>query len=122
MFLTLLTLIAIYLIDSTLRNAFDSQCNNKDIYQKDSRREQHAKEMLWNDHANFCTVPLKSETHDTTSHTGIEPPLRSLGLSSCLDKTTGLFQSMYYVPTFPIGIEPLNLSSLSNNTNGFSQN
>jgi hypothetical protein len=108
MFLLLLTLIAIFLIDSTLGKAFDSQCNNKDIFRNDSRGKQPAKEMLRNDHANFCTIPLKSETHDTT---GIEPPLRSLGLSSFSDKTTGLFQSMDYVPTFPTGIEPLSLSS-----------
>jgi hypothetical protein len=29
----LLTLIAIFLIDSTLGKAFDSQCNNKDIFE-----------------------------------------------------------------------------------------
>jgi hypothetical protein len=67
-------------------------------------------------------IPLKSETNDTTSHTGIEPLHRSLGLSSFLDKTTGLFQSMDYVPMFSTGIEPLSLSSSSNKTNGLSQN
>ncbi len=115
-------LVTTFLIDSTFRNAFDSQCNNKDIYQKDSREKQRGKEMLWNNHANFCTIPLKSETHDTMSHTGIKPPLRSLGLSSFSDKTTGLFLSMDYVPTFPTGIEPLSLSSSSNETYGLSQN
>jgi hypothetical protein len=118
----LLTLIAIFLIDSTLGKAFDSQRNNKDIFRNNSRGKQRAKEMLQNNHANFCTIPLKSETHDTTSHTGIKPPLRSLGLSGFSDKTTGLFQSMDYVPTFPTGIEPLSLSSSSNKTNGLSQN
>jgi hypothetical protein len=98
--------------------AFDSQRNNKDIFRNDSRGKERAKEMLWNDHANFCTIPLKSETNDTTSHTGIEP----LSLSSFSDKTTGLFQSMDYVPTFPTGIEPLSLSSSLNETNGLSQN
>jgi hypothetical protein len=63
-------------------------------------------------------IPLKSETNDTTFPTGIEP----LSLSSFLDKTTGLFQSIDYVPTFPTGIEPLSLSSSSNKTNGLSQN
>ncbi len=121
MFLTLLTLIAIFLIDSTLGKAFNSQCNNKDIFQNDLRGKQRAKEMLRNNHANFYTIPLKSETHDTMSHTEIEPPLRSLGLSSFLDKTTGLFQSMDYVPMFPTGIEPLSLSSSSNETNELSQ-
>jgi hypothetical protein len=33
MFLTLLTLIAIFLIDSTLGKAFDSQRNNKEIFE-----------------------------------------------------------------------------------------
>ncbi len=102
MFLTLLTLIATFLIDSTLGKAFDSQCNNKDIFQNDSKGKQCAKEMLWKDHANFCTIPLKSETNDTTSHTRIEP----LSLFSCSDKTTGLFQSMDYVPTFPTAQRP----------------
>ncbi len=110
----LLTLIAIFLIDSTVGKAFDSQRNNKDIFWNNSRGKQRAKEMLWNNHANFCTIPLKSEIHDTMYHTGIKPPLRSLGLSSFLDKTTGLFQSMDYVPTFPAGIEPLSLSSSLN--------
>jgi hypothetical protein len=117
MFLTLLTLIAIFFIDSTLGKAFDSQCNNKDIFQNDSRGKQCAKEMLRSDHANFCTFPLKSETNDTMSHTGIEP----LSLSDFLDKTTGLFQSMDYVPTLPTGIEPLSLSNSSNKTNGLFQ-
>jgi hypothetical protein len=122
MLLTLLTLIVIFLIDSTLGKASNPQCNNKDIFRNDSRGKQCAKEMLWKDHANFCTIPLKSETHDTTYHTGIKPPLRSLGLSSFLDKTTELFQSMDYVPTFSTGIEPLSLSISSNKTNGLSQN
>ncbi len=80
------------------------------------------KDMLWSNHANFCTIPLKSETNNTTSHTGIEPLLRSLGLSSFVDNTTGLFQSMDYVPTFSTGIKPLSLSSSSNKTNGLSKN
>jgi hypothetical protein len=63
MFLTLLTLITIFLIDSTLGKACDSQCNNKGIFQIDSRGEQCAKEMLRNNHANFCTIPLKTETN-----------------------------------------------------------
>jgi hypothetical protein len=108
--------------DSVLEKAFNSQCNIEDIFQKDLRGKQRAKEMLWNDHANFCAIPLKSETHDTTPHTGIEHPLRSLGLSRFSDKTTGLFQSMDYVPTFPTGIEPLSLSNSSNETNGLPQN
>jgi hypothetical protein len=69
MFLTLLTLIAIFLIDGTLGKAFDSQRNNKDIFQNDSRGKQCAKELLWNNHATFCTIPLKSETNDGPAST-----------------------------------------------------
>jgi hypothetical protein len=69
MFLTLLLLIAIFLIDGTLGKAFDSQCNNKDIFQNDSRGKQCAKEMLWNNHATFCMIPLKSETNDGPAST-----------------------------------------------------
>ncbi len=69
MFLTLLTLIAIFLTDGTLGKAFDSQHNNKDIFQNDSRWKQHAKEMLRNNHANFCTIPLKSEINDSPAST-----------------------------------------------------
>jgi hypothetical protein len=64
MFLTLLTLITIFLIDGTLGKAFNSQCNNKDIFRIDSRGKQCAKEMLWSDQANFYTNSLKSETND----------------------------------------------------------
>jgi hypothetical protein len=106
-----------FLIDGTFGKAFNSQCNNKDIFQYNSRGKQCAKEMLRSNHANFCTIPLKSEINKTMSHTGIEP----LSLSSFLDKTTGLVQSMDYVRTFPSGIEPLSLSSSSNKTNGLIQ-
>jgi hypothetical protein len=60
-------LITIFLIDSTLGKAFDSQSNNKDIFQKDSRGMQCAKEMLWSHQANFYTNPLKSETNDSST-------------------------------------------------------
>ncbi len=65
----LLTLIAIFLVDGTLRKAFDSQCNNKDIFQSDSRGKPCAKEMLRNNHATFFTIPLKSETNDGPAST-----------------------------------------------------
>jgi hypothetical protein len=55
------------------------------------------------------------------SPTGIEHPLRSLGLSGFSDKTTGLFQSMDYVPMFSTGIEPLSLSSFLDKTTGLFQ-
>ncbi len=60
----LLTLIPIFLIDGTLGKAFDSLRNNKDIFRNDSRGKPCAKEMLRSDHANFCTISLKSETDD----------------------------------------------------------
>jgi hypothetical protein len=69
MFLTLLTLIAIFLIDGTLGKAFDSQRNNKDIFQNDSRGKPCAKEMLRNNHATFCMIPLQSETNDSPAST-----------------------------------------------------
>jgi hypothetical protein len=65
----LLLLVTIFLIDSTLGKAFDSQCNSKDIFQNDSRGKQRAKEMLQNNHANFCLIPLKSKTNDGPAST-----------------------------------------------------
>ncbi len=65
----LLMLITISLIDSTLGKAFDSQRNDKDIFRNDLRGKQRAKEMLWNNHANFCRIPLKSETNDGPAST-----------------------------------------------------
>ena len=67
MFLTLLTLIVVFLFDRTLGKAINSQCNNRHIYGKDLRGMQHAKEMLWNDQANFYTNPRKSETNDNSA-------------------------------------------------------
>jgi hypothetical protein len=63
MFLTLLTLIAIFLIDSTLGKTFNSQHNNKDVFRNNSRGKQRVKEMLRNNHANFWTISLKTETN-----------------------------------------------------------
>jgi hypothetical protein len=56
----LLTLIAIILF-TTIGYAFDSKCNNKDIFRHDSRGKQGAKKMLHSDQGNFYTNPLKSE-------------------------------------------------------------
>jgi hypothetical protein len=64
MFLTLLSLIAIFLFDRTLGKAIAPQRNNKDFIRRDSRGMQRAKEMLWSDQANFYTNPLKSATRD----------------------------------------------------------
>ncbi len=63
MLLTLLTLIAIFLIHRTLGNAFDSQCNYEYIFQNDLRGIQCVKEMLSSDRATIYTNPRKSETN-----------------------------------------------------------
>ncbi len=65
MLLMLITLITIVLF-TTFGQAFDSQHNNEDIFQYDSRGKQHAKEILHVDHGNFYTNPLKSETKDSS--------------------------------------------------------
>ena len=75
MLLILLTLIAIFLFDHTLGKAFDSQRNNKDIFRKDSRGMQRAKEMLSSDQANFYTNPQKSETNDRSAFERFSVPI-----------------------------------------------
>ena len=55
--------------------AFDSQRNNKDIFQKDSRGMQRAKEMLLSDRANFYTNPQKSETNDSSAFKQFSVPI-----------------------------------------------
>ena len=67
MLLILLTLIIIFLIYSTLGKAFDSQRNNEDIFQIDSRGMQRAKEELWSNQVSFYTNPLKSETNNSST-------------------------------------------------------
>jgi hypothetical protein len=47
--------------------AFDSQRNNKDIFRKDLRGMQCAKEMLSSNQGNFSTNPQKSETNDRSA-------------------------------------------------------
>ena len=64
MFLTLLTLIGVFLFDHTPGKAIGSHRNNRHIYGKDLRGMQHAKEMLWSNQANFYTNPFKSATSD----------------------------------------------------------
>ena len=74
MFQTLLTLIAILLFYCTLGKVFDSQRNNRDIYRKDLRRMQCAKEKLWIDQAIFFTNHLKSETRDSSTFEQLPVP------------------------------------------------
>jgi len=59
--------IAISLVDHTLGKAFDSQRNNKDIFRKDLRGMQSAKEMLSSDQANFHMNPWDSSTFEQLS-------------------------------------------------------
>ena len=75
MLLTLLTLITIFLIDRTLGKAFDSQRNNADVFRKDFRGMQRAKEMLSSDQANFYTNPRKSETNDSSAFKRLSVPI-----------------------------------------------
>jgi hypothetical protein len=117
MFLMLLTLIAIFLIDSTLGKAFDSQCNNKDIFSKRLKRKATCKGNATERSCQLLHDPSEIRNKQHNVPTGIEP----LSLSGFLDKTTGLFQSMDYVPMFPTGIEPLSISSPSNKTKGLFQ-
>ena len=101
MFLMLLTLIAIFLIDGTLGKAFDSQCNNKDIFQNDSRGKQCAKEMLWNNHATFCMIPLKSETNDGPAST-----IKQLSVPYDIPAITTPSFKQLNVPTIATLIDP----------------
>jgi hypothetical protein len=70
----LLTLIAIIFF-TTSGQAFDSQCNNKDIIQYDSRGKQCAKEMLHSDQGTFYTNPLKSETNNSSAFEWLFVPI-----------------------------------------------
>ena len=67
MFQTLLKLITILLFDCTLGKAFESQFYKRDIYRKNSREMQRAKEMLWSNQAIFYTNPLLSETNNSSA-------------------------------------------------------
>jgi hypothetical protein len=75
MLLILLTLIAIFLVDCTLGKAFNSQRSNKDIFRKDLRAMQLAKEMLSSDQANLYTNPQKSETNDRSAFERFSVPI-----------------------------------------------
>ena len=75
MLLTLLTLITNFLIDRTLGKAFDSQCNNEDVFRKDLRGMKRAKDMLSSNRANFYTNPRKSETNDRSAFERFSVPI-----------------------------------------------
>jgi hypothetical protein len=106
MLLTLLTLIAIFLIDRTLGKAFDSQRNNEDVFRKDLRGMQHAKEMLSSNWANFYTNPRKSETNDSFAFKQLSVPIQNdipaSTTSSFLSQLTAVPTSSFshfHVPT-----------------------
>jgi hypothetical protein len=101
----LLTLIAIFLFVS-FEQALDSQRNNEDIFQNDSREMQRAKEMLWSDHSNFCTISLKSETNNRSAFERFSVPIPNdvpaSTMSSFLSQLTVLPTSSFlhfHVPT-----------------------
>jgi hypothetical protein len=74
MLLVLLTLIAIVLF-TTFGQAFKSQCNNKDIFQYDSRGKQRAKEMLHGDQGNLYPNRQKSETKNSSAFELLSVPI-----------------------------------------------
>jgi hypothetical protein len=106
MLLTLFTLITVFIIDCTWGKAFDSQRNNKDIFRKDLRGMQRAKEMLSSDRANFYTNPWKSETNDRSAFKRFSVPIPNdvpaSTMSSFLSQLTAVPTSRFshfHVPT-----------------------
>jgi hypothetical protein len=79
MILTLPTLIVVFLFDRTLGKAIDSQRNNEDVVQRDSRGMHRAKEMLWINQANFSTNPQKSETNNRFAFEQFSVPISNKG-------------------------------------------
>jgi hypothetical protein len=96
MLLILLTLIAIFLFDRTLGKAFDSQRSNKDIFRKDWRGMQRAKEMLSSDQANFSTNPQKSETNNRSAFERFSVPISNDGPASTINS---FLSQLTVVPT-----------------------
>ncbi len=97
----LLTLIAIFLFAS-LRQAFDSQRNNKDIFQNVRRKCYEATRAQ----ANFSTNPQKSETNDRSTFERFSVPISNDGPASTISsflsqltvEPTSSF-SHFHVPT-----------------------
>ncbi len=86
MFLTLLTVIVVFLFDRTLGKAIDSQRNNEDFVQRDSRGMQRAKEMLWSNQANFYTNHLKSATSDGFAFERSSVPIPNYNPASTIEQ------------------------------------
>ena len=96
MLLTLLTLITIFLIDRTLGKAFDSQRNKEDVFRKDLRGMQRAKELLSSDQANFYTNPQKSESNDSSVFKRFSVPIPNDGPASTI---SSFLSELTVVPT-----------------------
>jgi hypothetical protein len=96
MLLILLTLITIFLFGHTLGKAFDSQLSNKDIFQKDLRGMQRAKEMLSSDQANIYMNPWKSETNDSSAFERFSVPIPNEVPAST---TSSFLSQLTVVPT-----------------------
>jgi hypothetical protein len=96
MLLTLLTLITIFLIDRTLGKAFDSQRNKEDVFRKDLRGMQRAKELLSSDQANFYTNPQKSESNDSSAFKRFSVPIPNDGPASTI---SSFLSELTVVPT-----------------------
>jgi hypothetical protein len=113
MLLILLTLIAIFLFDRTLGKAFDSQRSNKDIFRKDLRGMQRAKEMLSSNQSNFYTNPQKSETNDRSAFERFSVPIpddvsafMQLSVPNDIPAITASSFKQLNVPTIATFIDP----------------
>jgi hypothetical protein len=96
MLLILLTLIAIFLFECTSGKAFDSQRSNKDIFRKDLRGMQRAKEMLSRNQANFSMNPQKSEANDRAAFERFSVPISNEVPAST---TSSLLSQLTAMPT-----------------------
>ena len=95
MLLILLTLIAIFLIDSTFEKVFDSQCNNEDDFRNDLRGMQWGKEQLLSNPANFYMNPQKSKIDRSAFKWFSVPILNDLPAST----TSSFLSQLTVVPT-----------------------
>ncbi len=96
MFLTLLTLITVFLFDITLGKAIDSQRNNVDFIRRDLRGMQREKEMLWSNQANFSTNPQKSESNNRSVFEQFSVPISNDGPASAI---SSFLSQLTVVPT-----------------------
>ena len=118
MLLILLTLIANFLIDSTLGKAFDSQRNNEDFSEKAQEECNLQKEMLWSDQANFDTNPLKSEINESSTFERLSVPIPNDIPASSM---SSFLSQLRVVPTssFSHFHVPMNATSTATGLNSF---